>query len=183
MECIICGTNKKESNIKTYNGNPLCLNCLSQQKSLVNQFCLKKSIFYPECDEIIEKKLYLGNYDFASNENLLSKINVSSILVCGSELKCKFPYKYNYLKLNLHDYEDDSLLPHIEKSVKFIVDNFSNGVLVHCKAGISRSPSIIIAFLIKSYKYTYDEAYEYVKSKRQKIKPNDKFISELKKLK
>ena len=183
MECIICGTNRKKTNIKTYNGYSLCSNCLSQKKSLFNHCFSSKTFFDPECNEIIQTKLYLSNYDFASNENLLSKINVSSILVCGSELKCKFPYKYNYLKLNLHDYENDSLLPHIEKSVKFIVDNFSNGVLVHCKAGISRSPSIIIAFLIKSYKYTYDEAYEYVKSKRQKIKPNDKFISELKKLK
>ena len=183
MECIICGTNKKESNIKTYNGNSLCLNCLSQQESLVNEFSLKKSFSYPECDEIIQKKLYLGNYDFASDEKLLSKINISSILVCGAELKCKFTHKYNYLKLNLHDYEEDSLLPYIEKSVKFIADNLSNGVFVHCNAGVSRSPSIIIAFLIKNYKYTYNAAYEYVKSKRKNIKPNDKFISELKKLK
>ena len=176
MRRLVCSTNKKESNTKPHNG-------LSKQESLANQLPLKKSFYFPECNEIIQNKLYLGNYDFATNENLLSKLNISSILVCGAELKCKFPHKYNYLKLNLRDYEEDSLLPYIEKSVQFIVDNFPNGVFVHCKAGISRSPSIIIAFLIKSYKYTYDEAYEYVKSKRKKIMPNNKFISELKRLK
>jgi len=56
----------------------------------------------------------------------------------------------------------------------------TNGsVLVHCMAGISRSSSLIIYYLMKKYAITYDKAYEFVKKARSIIQPNSGFEKQL----
>ena len=52
-------------------------------------------------------------------------------------------------------------------------------MLVHCHAGISRSATIVIAYLMKALSMTLEEAYKLVKSRRPRIKPNQAFISQL----
>ena len=180
MQCILCNENK--DGIKMYNGNPLCDNCLNLQKKLVDEFSHVKKSFNPECDEIIKDRLYLGNCDFSLNKELLNSKNISCILVCGSELECKFPDEFKYLKINLNDYIEDSLLPHIDECIKFINENKDKKIFVHCNAGVSRSPSIVIAYLIKSLNYSFKEAFNLVKNKRNIIKPNETFIKELQNL-
>jgi protein-tyrosine phosphatase len=53
-------------------------------------------------------------------------------------------------------------------------------VLVHCAAGVSRSASFVIAYIMKSRKIGFDEAYTFVKSKRPIITPNSGFVKQLK---
>lgn len=52
-------------------------------------------------------------------------------------------------------------------------------VLVHCAAGVSRSPTLVIAYIMWSHKKTRKEAYEYVSSRRPIINPNDSFMDQL----
>jgi protein-tyrosine phosphatase len=39
-------------------------------------------------------------------------------------------------------------------------------ILVHCLMGLSRSPSIIVAYLMKKNSWSFDEAVKFVNSKR-----------------
>lgn len=58
----------------------------------------------------------------------------------------------------------------------------SEGVaLVHCNAGVSRAPSVTIAFLMAEYSFTFHEAFEKVKEARTFIRPNVGFVEALKK--
>ncbi|XP_037934969.1 dual specificity protein phosphatase 19-like [Teleopsis dalmanni] len=58
----------------------------------------------------------------------------------------------------------------------------TNGiVLVHCNAGVSRSASVVIAYLIKHCQMKFDDAYAYVKGKRACVQPNSGFLEQLKK--
>lgn len=45
-------------------------------------------------------------------------------------------------------------------------------VLVHCYFGVSRSATVVIAYIMKKYQLTYTEAFEKVKSKRHIVFPN-----------
>ena len=81
----------------------------------------------------------------------------------------------------VNDYIEDSLIPHIDKCIQFIKENKDKKIFAHCNAGISRSPSIVIAILIKELKYSFKDAFNLVKSNRN-IKPNEKFIQELQNL-
>jgi Dual specificity phosphatase, catalytic domain len=51
-------------------------------------------------------------------------------------------------------------------------------VLVHCQAGISRSPTLIAAYLINRYHVTAEQAINFLKSKRAVVDPN--FTDQLK---
>lgn len=53
-------------------------------------------------------------------------------------------------------------------------------VLVHCRMGISRSASLVIAFLMRKYKCGYDKAFVKVKDRRPIVHPNTGFVSQLK---
>lgn len=53
-------------------------------------------------------------------------------------------------------------------------------VLVHCKMGISRSASVVIAYAMKAFNMSLDEALNLVKKKRTCIKPNQAFCNQLK---
>jgi dual specificity phosphatase 12 len=52
-------------------------------------------------------------------------------------------------------------------------------VLVHCYAGVSRSSSFVIAYVMSTYKLEYDEAKEKVKKHRVCIHPGDGFVRQL----
>jgi len=66
-----------------------------------------------------------------------------------------------------------------------IIDTYlQNGqkVLVNCFAGVSRSSTIVIAYLMYRYSLLLEEAFRFVKSKRIIIQPNAGFIAQLKHL-
>ncbi|MBN3317498.1 DUS2 phosphatase, partial [Atractosteus spatula] len=52
-------------------------------------------------------------------------------------------------------------------------------VLVHCQAGISRSATICLAYLIVSRRVRLDEAFAFVKQRRGVISPNLSFMGQL----
>ena len=52
-------------------------------------------------------------------------------------------------------------------------------VMVHCKAGISRSAALVIAYLMIEHKCQYEDAYLHVKNKRAIIAPNEGFVRQL----
>jgi len=51
--------------------------------------------------------------------------------------------------------------------------------LVHCSYGISRSASVVIAYLIKSSHKSYDEVLSFVQQQRKIVKPNPGFEQQL----
>lgn len=51
---------------------------------------------------------------------------------------------------------------------------------VHCNAGVSRSVSVVIGYLMKTQGMPFDAAYAHVKSERKAAQPNDGFRKQLK---
>ena len=71
---------------------------------------------------------------------------------------------------------------YFDESYKFIDEGIKNGgnVLVHCHAGVSRSSTILIAYIMRSKKMKMDKVMELLKEKREKVSPNNGFIQQLK---
>jgi atypical dual specificity phosphatase len=57
---------------------------------------------------------------------------------------------------------------HIEKGIAFLHKQISRGkkVYVHCNAGVARSATIVICYLIRYHRMAVDEAVAFVKAKR-----------------
>ncbi|CAF3562516.1 unnamed protein product [Rotaria sp. Silwood1] len=51
--------------------------------------------------------------------------------------------------------------------------------LVHCVAGISRSTTVVLAYLMKYHHNTLTEAFHYLVEKRPQIWPNEGFMIQL----
>ena len=75
---------------------------------------------------------------------------------------------------------ENSLSDYFLEAVDFISENLTEtNVLVHCQAGISRSASIIIAYLISERKLSLEKAVKKVRNVRPQICPSDQFLIEL----
>lgn len=77
-----------------------------------------------------------------------------------------------------------SLIQQIELTVwlfSFTEEAYQSGqgVLVHCQAGVSRSATIVIAYLMKHTLMTMTDAYKYVRSRRPVVSPNLNFMGQL----
>eukprot|EP01084_Bolivina_argentea_P247092 413415_1 len=138
---------------------------------------------------IISNKLYLGDRDHATDSNVIKDIGITHIVNMTTEVECAFRYdeelshiKYLQCKILDDAYTDIDQL--FEKCVNFIDkafnENDTNKCLVHCVAGVSRSSTIIIAYLMKMKKMKYDDALDYTIKRRRIVNPNPGFRRQLK---
>jgi len=129
----------------------------------------------------ILSNLYIGNLRAAKNKDHLKKIGVTHILV-ASAVEPEFPKQFNYKCINVDDSDDADLAQHLNGCFEYIDTALSSGgiVLIHCLVGISRSPSIAIAYLMFKDHLSYDEAAEMVKKKQPLMEPNIGFVRQLK---
>ena len=82
--------------------------------------------------------------------------------------------------INLMDEDDTEIYPHFEGAVELIrAQRKKHNVLVHCQGGVSRSASLVIAYLIVERGMDFKEARDFVKARRRCIWPNESFEKDL----
>ncbi|KAF9564979.1 tyrosine/serine/threonine protein phosphatase pps1 [Mortierella alpina] len=149
--------------------------------------------------------LYLGNLAHASNPGLLKSLGIQYVLSVGEEAhglldaeclpasegdkdvtKAKNAGSTGFrVKLvdDMFDNGVDSLWRHIENCVDFVDEarRSNSRVLIHCRVGVSRSATIVIAYLMAHYNLSLVEAYLMVRARRLSviIQPNLLFMYEL----
>ncbi|XP_057694971.1 protein phosphatase Slingshot homolog 2 isoform X1 [Corythoichthys intestinalis] len=130
--------------------------------------------------EIFEH-VYLGSEWNASNLEELQNSGVRYILNVTREIDNFFPGMFEYHNIRVYDEEATNLLEYWNETYKFITKAKKAGAkcLVHCKMGVSRSASTVIAYAMKEYGWTLDAAFEHVKERRAVTKPNPSFMKQL----
>jgi len=83
--------------------------------------------------------------------------------------------------INVADNSDQMLMKFFDEAYYFIEEARRKrcNILVHCLAGISRSPTIAIAYLMRNKALHWKDAYEIVKQCRPQIDPNLSFMGQL----
>lgn len=138
-------------------------------------YCAKET----SVDNIIEN-IYVGNYAAALDKEVLKLLGITHILVSANNLKEYYPDEYTYKTIPLYDSEYTKIAKYFSESNEFIDLGNKNGkILVHCGAGVSRSVSLVIAYMINNLQYPYSEAIKLVKSKRSVANPNQGFEKQL----
>ncbi|KAK0201409.1 protein-tyrosine phosphatase-like protein [Desarmillaria ectypa] len=88
---------------------------------------------------------------------------------------------FNCYRIPILDTASADLKSHLEAVCSHIDQCLRSGksVLVHCQQGISRSASIVIAYLIRNRGMSYDSAFALVRRERACAKPNSGFVQAL----
>jgi len=163
-----------------------------QEKSIENKFKCLRCDTYINDEELESHKtshsseildwLYLGGLRNANNlKELTTRTNISYILNAACEVQNYFPDQFQYLKLDMEDTLDFDIHTYFDRASDFLELVRVNGgrAFVHCQQGISRSASLVIAYLISKQNMTLKDAYELVKAKRSLIRPNNNFLKQL----
>ncbi|CAF1220872.1 unnamed protein product [Adineta ricciae] len=147
------------------------------------------SVHYNEClllvwPSCINSNLYLGS-SMCRNELVLSLLKITHVISFSD-------YPPENLRIDniqtVHWQISDSLssnlleiLPSAVERIRRSIHDEDGVILIHCDQGVSRSASIVIAYLLTSdiNFLSVDDAFAYVKSKRNVIKPNSSFLTQL----
>lgn len=130
----------------------------------------------------------IGNYA-TKEDDILSERNIKVVISALTEeeyddyMIAKEDFRnIEWHRLVIDDDKDEKISQYFFKVHKIINDAVSKGknVIVHCAAGMSRSASLVIAYLMIENRWHYEEAYSYVKKRRPIIDPNVGFVKQLK---
>jgi NDP-sugar pyrophosphorylase family protein len=175
----------------------------SDIRSTVDRY--KHLIIYPNC--VLENQIFIGTGVQAKNWKIIRDLNITHIVNCSIEHECIFSDALKYLHCRLEDSLEENIYRDLEKACRFIDNALNYGlddnnsdsddqddsrsrngsgsnqqakILIHCNLGISRSSSILIAYLIRRYRLCLYSAFNYVKDKRIQTAPNQSFLKQLK---
>ncbi|GCC43006.1 hypothetical protein chiPu_0027272 [Chiloscyllium punctatum] len=129
----------------------------------------------------ITPSLFLSSGNVASNRHAVYTRGITCIVNATLELASPRWADVEFVKVPLPD------LPHAPLSLYFDtvadkvqeVSRRSGRTLVHCVAGVSRSATLCIAYLMKHHKQSLLDAHGWVRSRRPVIRPNYGFWRQL----
>jgi rhodanese-related sulfurtransferase len=126
--------------------------------------------------------LFLGNAAHSEDLTKLQKYNIRYILNV-STLPNVFQDtgKVEYLQIPITDHWSQDLSIHFPSAIKFIEEAKAKNVscLVHCLAGVSRSVTITLAYLMYAKDLGLNEAFTFVRARKPDISPNFHFMEQL----
>ncbi|XP_041976683.1 dual specificity protein phosphatase Mpk3-like isoform X2 [Aricia agestis] len=128
--------------------------------------------------------LYLGNSANSEDCDALARHNIKYVLNVTPDLPNAFEAEgcgINYLKIPIADHWSQNLAVHFPQAIRFIEEAMSArcGVLVHCVAGVSRSVTVTLAYLMQRHRLCLRDAFDLVRARKTDIAPNFHFMRQL----
>jgi len=138
--------------------------------------------YRPECSEVIKNSLFISSHQVSGDIEALRRHGITHIVntardVCNNH----FPGQFNYLTYYLKDTNNEDISTVFYRTLRWIDDSMQRGgrVLVHCREGVSRSSTIIIAYLMWRYAIPFETAHERIRRVRPICNPNTGFTCQL----
>ncbi|PNJ69633.1 dual specificity protein phosphatase 21 [Pongo abelii] len=129
----------------------------------------------------ITRSLFLSNGVAANNKLLLSSNRITAIVNASVEVVNVFFEGIQYIKVPVTDARDSRLYDFFDPIADLIhtIDMRQGRTLLHCVAGVSRSASLCLAYLMKYHSMSLLDAHTWIKSRRPIIRPNNGFWEQL----
>eukprot|EP01063_Lacrimia_lanifica_P030227 TRINITY_DN4773_c0_g3_i2.p1 TRINITY_DN4773_c0_g3~~TRINITY_DN4773_c0_g3_i2.p1 ORF type:complete len:648 (+),score=182.65 TRINITY_DN4773_c0_g3_i2:188-2131(+) len=129
-------------------------------------------------DEILPH-VYLGSLRCAQTPLVYRELGIKYVVTCGRNMTVNTE-GVERLELEVEDVEEQSLVPYFNRFLEFMAAKKGTGnVLVHCFAGLSRSVTMVLCYLVKEHGMRLDDAMAHVMKVRPNVHPNKTFMREL----
>ncbi|XP_041941358.1 dual specificity protein phosphatase 22-B [Alosa sapidissima] len=124
--------------------------------------------------------LYLGNFKDARDREQLAKHNITHILSIH-DTAAPILQEMTYLCIPAADLPTQNLTQHFKESIMFMHECRlkGEGCLVHCLAGVSRSVTLVVAYIMTVTGLGWQEALAGVRAARPCAGPNQGFQRQL----
>ncbi|XP_044135835.1 dual specificity protein phosphatase 4 [Bufo gargarizans] len=125
--------------------------------------------------------LYLGSAYHAARRDMLDALGITALLNVSSDCPNHFEGHFQYKCIPVEDNHKADISSWFMEAIEYIdsIKKNHGRVLVHCQAGISRSATICLAYLMMKKRVKLEEAFEFVKQRRSIISPNFSFMGQL----
>jgi hypothetical protein len=136
---------------------------------------------------IVPQFLYLCGYYEATDEKILQQLNITHIVdATGAKMSAAAALKsgIQYLPVQIWDLEGVDITKHFDRVLSFIdAARESNGAtVVHCRAGVSRSATFVLAYMLRAgLAESLAAALTLVVTERPYVLPNPSFREQLRK--
>ncbi|XP_016073869.1 PREDICTED: dual specificity protein phosphatase 21 [Miniopterus natalensis] len=129
----------------------------------------------------ITSSLYISNSMAANNRFLLSSNRITTVINVSVEVVNTFFEDIQYLKVPVTDSPSARICDFFDPIADHIhsVEMKQGRTLVHCAAGVSRSATVCMAFLMKYHTVSLLDAHTWTKCCRPIIRPNNGFWEQL----
>eukprot|EP00043_Microstomoeca_roanoka_P008078 m.77937 g.77937 ORF g.77937 m.77937 type:complete len:244 (-) comp14090_c0_seq1:65-796(-) len=126
--------------------------------------------------------IYIGSLATAKDKKLLTETGITHIVSCLQDTP--FPDDFKYMHFAARDTEEQDISQFFDSTYQFINDALAakGKVLVHCRAGVSRSPTIILAYLLRRLRIPLSNALSFLRLVRPTVSPNPGFLRQLRAL-
>ncbi|OQR93011.1 dual specificity protein phosphatase 2-like [Achlya hypogyna] len=131
--------------------------------------------------QLLDGLLFIGGNDCVNDLPALLSMGVTHIVNCTRETPDYFPEHVEYLRVAVTDEPEVAIDAFFDEACSFInkaVDN-KRACLVHCSHGMSRSATIVLAYLISHRGMQLLEALDYLRARRRVVSPNVGFMQRL----
>jgi len=127
-----------------------------------------------------DMNVYLGSEADALDTNFINSEKITTVLSIQSwEIQKKMTgVKYEFVQAN--DNSEMNLKSKFEFICDFLKKHENERVLVHCQAGISRSATACLAYLMKEKNMSLDRSFNELRKRRECVSPNFAFLGQLK---
>ncbi|XP_067158974.1 dual specificity protein phosphatase 22-A-like [Apteryx mantelli] len=128
----------------------------------------------------VVKGLYLGNIRDAEDREKLLRNGVTHILAVHNNAKPVLE-GLTYLCISASDSSSQNLMQHFKECIEFIHECRlrGGGCLVHCLAGVSRSTTVLVAYLMTVTELGWERCLAATKAARSYVSPNFGFQQQL----
>jgi hypothetical protein len=174
--CVLCS--RADASVAVQRGGlTMCGECY--RSAFAADMAVARTYTFAPADHILDN-IFLGPEGATLDEAWLRDHNIDRVLTVAAHSDHLAKHaSISYKQIDVDDDPSEALRPFFAEASDFIAMRTDTNVLVHCVSGISRSATVVTAYVMRTRNLRYEEALALVRSKRSVANPNSGFQAQL----